>query len=148
MTRDPFWTIWAMINLGAFGLGLTLPIVELREFYFFVDTIVLWEVPVILTRHAEYALALLVAVLGIAYPVSKCLVYAFAWQWPRLTAALGGASAVSFFDVFMIAILIYVAKGSIAADAETAVGIYFLLFFAISSKLLEWAYARARRGAP
>jgi uncharacterized paraquat-inducible protein A len=132
-----------MINLGAFGLGFVLPIVELRELYFFVDTIVLWEVPVILTRHGEYVLALLVAVLGIGYPIAKSLVYAFAWQWPRLTAALGSVSAISFFDVFMIAILIFVAKGSLAADAETAIGIYFLLFFAISSKALEWAYARS-----
>ena len=141
--RDLRWTVWALINFGAFCLGLFLPIVELRELYIFVDHVVLWRVPVILWQHGEWVLALAVALLGIAYPVAKSLAFAFAWVWPKGVAAFGRMSAISFFDVFMVALLIFVAKGSIAADADGATGLYFLVFFAVSSKLLEWVFGRA-----
>ena len=67
----------------------------------------------------------------------------FAPYWPRLALFVGRFSPVAFFDIFMVALLIFVAKGAFASSATTATGMYPLLFFACSSKLIEWAFARA-----
>jgi hypothetical protein len=62
---------------------------------------------------------------------------------PRIALFVGKFSPVAFFDIFMVALLIFVAKGGFASDATTAGGLYPLLFFACSSKLIEWSFARA-----
>jgi hypothetical protein len=88
-------------------------------------------------------LALIVLLLGILFPVGKTLIFVAAPVWPRAARAVGRFSPVSFFDIFMIALLIFVAKGAFASDAATAIGIYPLVFFACSSKLIELAFVRA-----
>jgi len=104
---------------------------------------VLFQVPLVLAENGEVMLAAIVLVLGILFPVAKTLIFVAAPVWPRLTRAVGKFSPVSFFDIFMIALLIFVAKGAFASDASTAIGIYPLLFFAVSSKLIEFAFARS-----
>ena len=81
--------------------------------------------------------------LGIVLPVAKTLAYTIAPYRPRLAQAIGRFSPIAFFDIFMIALLIFVAKGAFASDAATAIGMYPLVFFACSSKLIEWAFARS-----
>jgi paraquat-inducible protein A len=143
------WPAWAILNLGAFAAGLVLPLVTVSHFYVFRSDIVLFQVPVLLARNGEWLLAVVVALFGIVLPVGKTLAYLAAPYRPGLALFVGRFSPVAFFDIFMIALLIFVAKGAFASDATTAVGMYPLLFFACSSKLIEWAFARAvARRAP
>jgi hypothetical protein len=137
------WPAWAILNLAAFAAGLVLPLVTVSHFYIFNSDIVLFQVPLILARNGEWLLAAAVLLLGIVLPVAKTLAYLAAPYRPGLALFIGRFSPVAFFDIFMIALLIFVAKGAFASDAATAGGMYPLLFFACSSKLIEWAFARA-----
>jgi hypothetical protein len=142
MSADFRWPLWGLVNLSVFGVALWLPLVKLRRFYIFENEIVLAQVPMILARNGEVVLAIVVAVLGIAFPVVKSVLYCGAARWPRLVGWIGGFAAISFFDVFMVALLIFVAKGTVGADASAGVGIYPLVLFAVSSKLIDWCYHR------
>ncbi len=143
MKSAHLWPAWAILNLGTFAAGLMLPLVTVSHLYVFSSDIVLFRVPLILAENNEWLLAAAVALFGIALPVAKTLVYVFAPYWPRLALFVGRFSPVAFFDIFMVALLIFVAKGAFASSATTATGMYPLLFFACSSKLIEWAFARA-----
>jgi uncharacterized paraquat-inducible protein A len=140
-----WWPVWGVVNLVAFAGGAMLPLVTVNQLYFFDQDIVLVQVPAVLAENGETILAAIVLFFGIVFPVLKTLVYVVAPYSPRLATAAGAFAPITFFDVFMVALLIFVAKGGFASDAATAVGIYPLLFFAFSSKAIEWAFTRARR---
>jgi paraquat-inducible protein A len=142
-----WWPVWAVVNLAAFAGGALLPLVRVNKLYLFNQDIVLVQVPTVLAQNGEMTLAVIVFLFGILFPVLKTLVYVGAPYSPRLAIAAGSFAPVTFFDIFMVALLIFVAKGGFASDAATAVGMYPLLFFAFSSKAIEWAFARAVRGA-
>jgi uncharacterized paraquat-inducible protein A len=139
----PFiWPAWALLNLAAFGLALFLPLVKLSHFFVFRNEIVLAQLPVVLFDNKEILLALMVLVLGILLPIGKTLLFCAAPWRPGAARIVGVMNPLSFFDVFMAALLIFVAKGALATDAATAPGIYPLVFFAISSKAMEWRFSR------
>lgn len=146
MKSDYWWPAWAGINLIAFAGGLLLPLVTVSHLYVFENSIILLMVPVVLAENGELALGVIVLLLGIVFPIVKTGVYFVAPYRPRLALWAGKFSPISFFDIFMIALLIFVAKGAFASDATTAVGMYPLIFFACSSKLIELAFARSRSG--
>lgn len=143
MKSGIWWQLWALLNLCAFVAGAVLPLATVSHFYVFDADIVLFQVPYILAENGEMMLAAIVVVLGILLPVGKTLVFMAAPAWPRAALAVGKFSPVSFFDIFMIALLIFIAKGAFASNAATAVGIYPLVFFACSSKVIDFAFARA-----
>lgn len=144
MIADLRWPIWALVNLTAFGAALVLPLVHLSHFYVFENEIVLYQLPFVLAEHGEILLAVLVAGLGIALPMGKTVLFCAApWQ-PWVARIVGVLTPLSFFDIFMAALLIFIAKGAVATDAATAVGIYPMVFFAISTKVMEWRFSRAR----
>jgi len=140
-----WWPLWSTVNLAAFAAGALLPLVTVNRLYFFDQDIVLVKVPSVLAENGELILAVIVLLFGILFPVAKTLVYVVAPFNPRLATAAGTFAPVAFFDIFMVALLIFVAKGGFASDAATAVGMYPLLFFAVSSKAIEWAFARSVR---
>ena len=147
MTLNYLWPAWALMNLAVFVAGLLLPLVTVNHLYFFENDIVLWTVPVLLADNGERALAAVVLLLGILFPIVKTLVYTVAPLKPRWAMLAGKFSPLAFFDVFMIALLVFVAKGAFASDAATASGTYALLIFACSSKLIDCAFARATSAA-
>ena len=140
-----WWPLWGVVNLAAFAGGALLPLVTVNQLYFFNRNIVLVNVPTVLAENGETILAAIVLVFGIVFPVLKTLVYLVAPYRPRLAMAAGTFAPITFFDIFMVALLIFVAKGGFASDAATSFGMYPLLFFAVSSKAIEWAFARAVR---
>ena len=140
------WAAWSLVNMAAFVAALTLPLVELRQLYVFSNDIVLIQVPLVLWHNAEYFLSLVVAVFGILLPFAKTALYCAAAARPRWIDRLGRFAPLSFFDVFMIALLIFVAKGTVGADASSGIGIYPLLFFALSTKAIDLVL-RPRMGA-
>jgi uncharacterized paraquat-inducible protein A len=142
-----WWPLWAVVNLAAFAGGALLPLVTVNQLYFFKQDIILVKVPTVLAENGEMILAVIVLLFGIVFPVAKTLVYVVTPFSSRLAMAAGTFAPVAFFDIFMVALLIFVAKGGFASDAATAVGMYPLLFFAASSKAIEWAFARSVRAA-
>lgn len=141
-----WWPAWAVVNLVAFTGGLILPLVTVSHLYFFENDIVLLMVPVVLVENGETVLGMIVLFLGIVFPILKTAIYIAAPYRPGLATLAGKFSPITFFDIFMIALLIFVAKGAFASDAATAIGMYPLIFFACSSKMIEFAFARTQRG--
>ena len=131
------WLAWSLVNLASFIAALTLPLVEVRQLFFFRDNIVLYRVPWTLAENHELFLAVVVFVFGVVVPLTKSLAACAAHARPRLMDWLGRLAPLSFFDVFMIALLIFVAKGAIGTEASTGIGIYPLIFFAVSTKTLD-----------
>ena len=131
------WIAWSLVNLAAFAAALTLPLVEVRQLFVFHDRIVLANVPWTLAENHELFLALVVFVFGIVVPLAKALAGCVAYARPRLMDWLGRLAPLSFFDVFMIALLIFVAKGAIGTEVSTGIGIYPLIFFAVSTKTID-----------
>lgn len=131
------WVAWSLVNLAAFVGALVLPLVQVRQLYFFHDDIVLFQVPWTLAQNHELFLAVVVFAFGIVVPLAKALAACVAHGRPRLMDWLGRLAPLSFFDVFMIALLIFVAKGAIGTSVTTGVGIYPLIFFAVSTKTLD-----------
>ena len=131
------WTAWSLVNFATFVAALSLPLVEVRQLFFFRDAIVLYRVPMTLAENHEIFLAVVVLVFGIVVPLAKALAACVAQRRPRLMDWLGRLAPLSFFDVFMIALLIFVAKGAIGTEVATGIGIYPLIFFAVSTKCID-----------
>jgi uncharacterized paraquat-inducible protein A len=131
------WLAWSLVNLAAFAGALTLPLIEVRQLYFFQNQVVLIDVPWVLARNHELFLAAVVFVFGIVVPAAKAITACGAFAAPRLMDWLGRLAPLSFFDVFMIALLIFVAKGAIGTSVATGIGLYPLIFFAVSTKCID-----------
>jgi hypothetical protein len=137
------WPGWALMNLAAFGLALFLPLVQLSHFYIFENEVVLIQLPVILFNNNEALLAVVVGVIGILVPIGKTLLFCAAPWRPGVARAVGMLTPLSFFDIFMAALLIFIAKGAVATNAATAMGIYPMIFFAVSTTMMEWRFSRS-----
>jgi uncharacterized paraquat-inducible protein A len=139
------WPFWALVNLTAFGLALFLPLIKLSHFYVFENEVVLIQLPVVLFKNDEALLAVVVGTVGILVPVLKTVMFCAAPWRPEIARVVGALAPLSFFDIFMAALLIFIAKGAVATEAATAVGVYPMVFFAISTKVMEWRFSRASR---
>ena len=137
------WPFWALVNLTAFGLALFLPLIKLSHFYVFENEVVLIQLPVVLFNNDEALLAVVVGTVGILVPILKTVMFCAAPWRPDIARVVGALAPLSFFDIFMAALLIFIAKGAVATEAATAVGIYPMVFFAISTKVMEWRFSRA-----
>ncbi|HUG60677.1 MAG TPA: paraquat-inducible protein A [Methylomirabilota bacterium] len=132
----------------ALGLGLTLPLVTLDRLYFFTEHPSLIEIVAGLWRDGSVALALVVSLVSIVFPVAKLL-------WLQLVAAgittrgLGHLHTLgrwSMMDVLVVALVVFGAKTSGLATAIAQPGLWFYagatLAAAASSALLERAGPR------
>lgn len=139
------WPLWALVNLTAFGFALFLPLIKLSQFYIFENEVVLIRLPAVLFNNGEALLAVVVGTVGILVPIVKTVMFCAAPWRPDIARLVGVLAPLSFFDIFLAALLIFIAKGAVATEAATAVGIYPMVFFAISTKTMEWRFSRAIR---
>lgn len=116
------------IAVAALGLGLVLPIMEVRSFWIFHGTYSILDGIALLIRQGDIGIALLVIAFSIAVPVAKNLALLVVWwRWrdgrpvahsvPVLLEAIG---KWSMLDVFVVALLVFAAKTSAFADANVA----------------------------
>jgi len=122
-TLRPYLLLIAAI---AFGLGISLPLVRFEKLYFFNETPSLLGIIGGLWNDGSMALALVVALFSLAFPVIKMAV--------AFDAAVGRAglpkwasmlSKWSLMDVLLVAIVIFAAKTSGLATAVSQPGIWF-----------------------
>ncbi len=149
--------IWlkAVLLVGGsvfFALGITLPLMRFESFYVFSTDASLIEVIVSLWNGEDSALAVLVALVSIVFPLAKILLVAaeeIAGSAPKEANVLARfvpiLSKWSMMDVLLVAIVIFATKTSGLAQAFTQPGLWF---YAASSLAVVALSALARMAQP
>ena len=133
-----------------FALGVTLPLVRFEKLYFFEDNPSLLGIVASLMENEDYALAILVGLFSIVFPLAKMVVIA--------AEALDGARTTggwfvrlvpfltkwSMMDVMLVAIVIAAAKTSGLASAFTEAGLWCYAGAALVTSAIHWIVARGK----
>ncbi len=132
-----FLLIWlkAVLLVGAsasFALGVSLPLMRFESFYVFSTDASLIEVVVSLWDGGDSALAVLVGLVSIVFPLAKLLLIAaeeMAGERQNGQGVLARLVPVlskwSMMDVLLVAIVIFATKTSGLAQAFTQPGLWF-----------------------
>lgn len=135
-----------------FTLGILLPLMTLEKLYFFEDNPSLTGIIGKLYDNGDYALATLVMMFSLVFPVVKMVAVAAEALAPssapqglfaRLVPFL---SKWSMMDVMLVAIVIAAAKTSGLANAFTEPGLWCYAGSALIMSAAQWMVARQRRG--
>lgn len=137
-----------VLLLAALGLlfeGLTLPILTLKKFWIFDNTISIWSAIVSLYGSSEYFLASVLLVFSVLFPIGKnFFLIAVFLKGARLgkfsRRIVRGASVLgkwSMLDVFIVAILVASVKLGILAHATVLSALYFFAASVIITNLLS-----------
>ena len=137
------------------GLGLVLPLVRFEKLYFFTETPSLLQIVGTLWQTGDPALAGVVFLLSVLFPVVKMIGIAAEGLAPE--AGAGGNALLrrlvpllskwSMMDVMLVAIIIFAAKSSGLASAFTQPGLWFYAGSAVLAGVLH-AVVRTGSGPP
>jgi paraquat-inducible protein A len=136
-----------LASLGLLAAGLALPILTVRSFYVFSDEITVLGAVRQLFVDGDVVIGLVIAVFSVAFPLTKIGAALLAWLRPtrRPARVLGWLDVIgkwSMLDVFVVALIIFSAKASGVAEAQTEPGLYL---FAAAVLLPMAAIRRIRR---
>lgn len=147
--------------LAGLGLGLTLPIIAVRNFWVFHGSYSILDGIAMLVRQGDVLIAVVVAAFSVAVPVAKNLaLLGLWWKWRRgrpvphaLPALLEAIGKWSMLDVFVVALLVFAVKTRAVADATVADAIVpflaSIVLTMIGGRLMHRAFATtAEAGAP
>ena len=129
----------------SFALGVTLPLIKVKQLLFFTDQPSLVQVVASLWRGGDWPLATVVGLFSLVFPavkISYLHVVALGGVRGHLHGALRALSNWSMLDVMLVAIVVFAAKTSGLATAITQPGLWF---FAASTVLTTLASYLARR---
>ena len=141
------WIVPLFLVASAFclALGLVLPLVRFEKLYFFSETPSLIGIVTSLWSQGSPALALVIALLSIVFPIAKLIGIAVEATAPspggrqdravaRLLPILG---KWSMMDVMLVALVIVAAKTSGMATAFTQPGLWFYAASAVMTGILQ-----------
>ena len=133
-----------------FALGVTLPLVTFEKLVFFEENPSLLGIVGSLVDNGDYALAALVGLFSLVFPLAKMVAVAAealdtsrapAGWFARLVPFL---SKWSMMDVMLVAIVIAAAKTSGLANAFSEAGLWFYAGATLTTSLVQWMVARSR----
>lgn len=127
------------------ALGLVLPLVRFQRLYFFSDTPSLLDIVFSLWTQGDAALAVVVALFSVVFPIVKLVGVAFEATVARESGAhdrllarmLPVLAKWSMMDVMLVALVIVAAKTSGMASALTQPGLWFYAASAVLTSLLQ-----------
>ena len=141
------WIVPLFLVASAFclALGLVLPLVRFEKLYFFSETPSLIGIVTSLWSQGSPALALVIALLSIVFPIAKLIGIAVEATAPsaggrqdravaRLLPILG---KWSMMDVMLVALVIVAAKTSGMATDFTQPGLWFYAASAVMTGILQ-----------
>ena len=149
--------VWfkAFLLIGAsasFALGVTLPLMRFKSFYVFSTDASLIEVILSLWAGGDGALAVLVGLVSVVFPLAKLLLVAAEQMADARIAQTGFLDRLvpvlskwSMMDVLLVAIIIFATKTTGLAQAFTQPGLWF---YAGSSLCVVVLSIVGRRPAP
>ncbi|MGH8127896.1 MAG: paraquat-inducible protein A [Gammaproteobacteria bacterium] len=134
-----------LVAMGLLFEGLTLPILTLKKFWIFHNTISIWSAIKSLYGSSEYFLATVLLVFSVLFPIGKniFLIAVFvkgAWLGKFSQRIVRGASVLgkwSMLDVFIMAIIVASVKLGILAHATVLSALYFFAASVIITNLLS-----------
>jgi len=133
-TLRPYLLLCSAIS---FGLGISLPLVRFEKLWFFSDTPSLLGIVSGLWEEGSIALALVVALFSLLFPVIKMAVaFRSATSGEEMPRWANVLSKWSMMDVLLVAIIIFAAKTSGLATAISQPGIWL---YGLSAVLLAVA---------
>ncbi|CAG0969622.1 MAG: paraquat-inducible protein A [Rhizobiaceae bacterium] len=132
-----------------YGLGLVLPLIRIQKFFVFTDEPSLVAMIAGLWGSGDMALATLVALFSVAFPLAKLgLLHVAAYGGPdghrMVPSWFRILSNWSMLDVVLVALVVFAAKTTGLADAFARPGLWF---FAVSVVLTAGASALLKRQA-
>lgn len=118
--------VFLLVAALSFGLGISLPLVRFEKLFFFSETPSLLDVVAGLWNEGDMALAGVVALFSLVFPVLKLFtVFEAAFGSGRFPAWAGVLAKWSMMDVLLVALLVFAAKTSGLASAVSQPGIWF-----------------------
>jgi len=123
------------------AIGLVLPIIRFETLYFFTETPSLLELVGALFQGGDIALALVVGIFSIAFPIAKLAGIGLQLSgWSRNSGlfrrVMPHLSKWSMMDVMLVAIVVFAAKSSGLASAVSQPGLWFYAASTIIAGLL------------
>jgi paraquat-inducible protein A len=136
--------------------GVSLPLLAVREFFFYGRTISLIGGVLALLDHGDWVLAAILGLFSIVLPLVKILVLLALWwrsgeAWRsrrRLMNALQASARWAALDVFVVALVIVETKAELLLDAHIAGAVYPFLAAIGLTAYAAHAVARATPQAP
>ena len=133
-----------------FALGITLPLLTFEKLIFFRENPSLLGIVASLWKSGDMALAALVALFSILFPLAKMVAVA-----AELAATPGSEpgwfqklvpflTKWSMMDVMLVAVVIAAAKTSGLADAFSEAGLWCYAGAAVMTTVLQWAIASGK----
>jgi paraquat-inducible protein A len=129
-----------------FALGITLPLLTFEKLIFFRENPSLLGIVASLWKSGDMALAALVALFSILFPLAKMVAVA-----AELAATPGWFQKLvpflikwSMMDVMLVAIVIAAAKTSGLADAFSEAGLWCYAGATVMTTVLQWTIASGK----
>lgn len=148
--------VWIAAAFCLWAAGVTMPVLLVTKFYFFEDVVDLTGATKTLLAEGETLLAAVVFIFTLLFPIVKLLGLWAAYRLPMDWAA--GRIAIhlvdwtgkwSMLDVFVVALVVVMLKGSWVADAETGPGLYCffgaVLLTMLATLHLGWLQKQTRK---
>jgi paraquat-inducible protein A len=142
------WDVPGLVILTAalLGVSLALPVLKMEKLIFWEDHFSIWSSIVMLHQGGNFILAGIIFVFSMVFPVAKLATLLVLWfasmspqgrsRWLQVLELLG---RWSMLDVYVVAILIVLAKASGVAKAQPQAGLY-LFAGAIAGSMLITMY--------
>ncbi|MBB1250080.1 MULTISPECIES: paraquat-inducible protein A [unclassified Rhizobium] len=132
-----------------FAFGVSLPLMTFEKLYFFTEDPSLLDLVASLYGAGDVALAIVVALVSLVFPLFKMAAVATEALWPerprglaaRLVPMLG---KWSLMDVLLVAIVIAAAKTSGLAEAFSRPGLWFYAGSTLAVSAAQWLLARRK----
>ncbi|MBN1221599.1 MAG: paraquat-inducible protein A [Candidatus Aminicenantes bacterium] len=133
--------LWS--SLVTLGIGLFAPILTFRKLLFFKSTVSIYSVLTGLIREKEYILFLIIVVFSVLFPLAKNGFIALT-HYSRSPSSgkreaflryLGQVSKWSMLDVFLVALLVVIARLGVFGSVQVRWGIYVFAASVILSTL-------------
>ncbi len=124
--------------------AISLPLMHVRQFYVFTDTISLIGIIEALRDNGDVGLAALILGIGILAPFGKCALLAvLPYTKGRLfKTAFHFLNSFSALDAFLVALTVFFVKVSGLSTIELREGASWLIAFVVGSKAAGFAFAR------
>ena len=113
-------------------IGLSLPILKMEKFLFWEDQYTIITGFTNLYEEGNQLLALLILFFSIIFPISKLIALSVAWFFrfsdkvrKKILKLMEILGHWSMLDVFVVAVIIVIAKSSWYSDAEAQPGLYY-----------------------
>ena len=109
-------------EISFFLLGISSTLIITKEFWIFSHSFSILGALELFYKEKEFALFLIISIFGISAPLLKMLLKIF-----NINYMVAFLHRFTFLDIFLVTILIYVAKSSSIIDADVGVGFWYLL---------------------